>query len=139
MRFRPFTIPVVLVIMSLGLTESFGQNAATAVSRPKLAEALMCEDIKDLACLGPSIVFSVEKMEVFCYTRFENVKGTITVYHKWRHRDELSTQIRLKVREKNPVVFSSIQLREADKGPWQVEIVGEDGFIYKVLRFSITD
>jgi hypothetical protein len=35
--------------------------------------------------------------------------------------------------------FSSIQLREADKGPWRVEIVDEKDRLHKTLRFSITD
>ena len=35
--------------------------------------------------------------------------------------------------------FSSIQLRESDKGPWRVEINNENGDILKVLRFSITE
>jgi hypothetical protein len=34
---------------------------------------------------------------------------------------------------------SSIQLREADKGPWQVEISDNSGKILKVLMFSIVD
>ncbi|SFM42444.1 DUF2914 domain-containing protein [Thermodesulforhabdus norvegica] len=128
-----------LVITLINAVRLSAQDGTMPNTRPQLVEALMCEGVKDYACVGPSIVFSVEKREVFCYTRFENVSGALTVYHRWRHRDELSTQIRLRVRKTNPVAYSSIQLREADKGPWQVEVVGEDGFVYEVLRFSITD
>lgn len=104
-----------------------------------LIEAYMCEEVENMLCKEPAVVFSVEKRQVFCYTRFGNVPETMIVYHRWYYRGDLSTQIRLKVRKSEPVVFSSIQLREADKGPWQVEIVGDDGHVYKVLRFSITD
>jgi hypothetical protein len=34
---------------------------------------------------------------------------------------------------------SSIKLREADKGPWRVEIRDAEGRLLATLRFSITD
>jgi len=35
--------------------------------------------------------------------------------------------------------YSQIQLRETDKGPWRVEISDQNGKVFDVLRFSITD
>jgi hypothetical protein len=32
-----------------------------------------------------------------------------------------------------------VELRDADKGPWRVEISDEKGIIFHMLRFSITD
>ncbi|NNG08274.1 MAG: DUF2914 domain-containing protein, partial [Desulfobacteraceae bacterium] len=35
--------------------------------------------------------------------------------------------------------FSRIGLRNGEKGPWRVEITDEDGNIFGILRFSVTD
>jgi hypothetical protein len=35
--------------------------------------------------------------------------------------------------------FTSVQLRDADKGPWRVEITDKSGNLMHTLRFSITD
>jgi hypothetical protein len=51
----------------------------------------------------------------------------------------LSTQVRLRLHPPNWATFSTIQLREADKGPWRVEVTDQDGRIFTILRFSITD
>jgi hypothetical protein len=32
-----------------------------------------------------------------------------------------------------------MHLRKNDKGPWRVEITDEQGNIFQILRFSITD
>ncbi|MEJ5301672.1 MAG: DUF2914 domain-containing protein [Thermodesulforhabdaceae bacterium] len=106
---------------------------------PLLKTALVCESVRNGNCERSTVVLSVEKKQVFCYTLFENVYSPRVIYHRWYHRGELTTQIRLKLQPPRWATYSSIQLREADKGPWQVEIVDETGRIYGILRFSITD
>ncbi len=34
---------------------------------------------------------------------------------------------------------SSVQLRDNDKGAWKVEVVDEDGFVFKTIRFSVVE
>ncbi len=111
----------------------------SALSEPKLLSAQMCERIYNGQCIGPSVVFSVEKRQVFCYTVFDGVSEPVIIYHRWYHRGELSTQIRIKIEKPGTPAVSAIQLREADKGPWQVEVIDITGKVYTVLRFSITD
>jgi len=106
---------------------------------PQLKTALVCEMVKNGTCERPTVVLSVEKKQAFCYTLFENVTAPRIIYHRWYHRGELTTQVKLKLQPPRWATYSSIQLREADKGPWQIEIVDESGRIYETLRFSITD
>jgi hypothetical protein len=53
--------------------------------------------------------------------------------------DKLSTKKKLVLKPPRWSTFSSIQLREADKGPWRVEITDDDENILRILRFSIVD
>lgn len=99
----------------------------------------MCERVYNNQCVAPSVVFSVAKRQIFCYTKFDGFVKPIAIYHRWYHRGELSTQIRIKLDKPAKPAVSAIQLRETDKGPWQVEVVDITGKVYAVLRFSITD
>ena len=74
-----------------------------------------------------------------CFTSFDPVPQPALIYHRWFHRDELSTQTRLRVYPPKWATYSVIQLRETDKGPWRVEITDQNGRVFNVLRFSIVD
>jgi hypothetical protein len=107
--------------------------------RPKLTQATMCERVDNLAPVRPGMVFSVSNGQVCCYTSFDPVPQATLVYHRWFHRDELSTQTRLRVYPPKWATYSVIQLRDTDKGPWRVEITDQNGRVLNVLRFSIVD
>lgn len=111
----------------------------TVPGQLKLAKAVMCEEIQDYSPRNQATIFSVAIGKVLCFTSFDPVPAKTSVYHKWFYRDRLSTIIRLSLQSPRRAVFSSIQLREADKGPWRVEIADEKGNVFRVLRFSITD
>ena len=104
-----------------------------------LVNAAMCEDIKDYAPHFPAILFSSTIGKVSCFTAFDPVPEKTFIVHRWFHDDKLSSQKKLTLKPPSWSTFSSIQLREADKGPWRVEITGPDGKIFKILRFSILD
>jgi hypothetical protein len=106
---------------------------------PVLIDAAMGEGIKDGALQNQAVVFSVMLGRVICHSSFDPVPQRTFIYHNWYFRDRLSTKIRLVLMPPRWSTYSYIQLREADKGPWRVEITTEDGRILKVLRFSITD
>lgn len=107
--------------------------------RPALVQAVTCEGVKDYAPLNPGVVFPTSIGKVVCFTSFDPVPQKTVVYHNWFHRDELSNKQRLTLQTPRWSSFSSIQLRESDKGPWRVEITDSTGRLLKVLRFSITD
>lgn len=104
-----------------------------------LTEAYMCEAVTNLVPVNPAVVFSISGQSVCCYSAFDPVPEKTIVYHKWYRKDRLSTTQSLSLDPPRWNTFSSIQLREADKGPWRVEIIGPKGQIMKILRFSITD
>lgn len=104
-----------------------------------MEQATMCERIKGLLPLNETIVFSITKGKVFCFTSFDSVSERSSIYHSWFHRDDLSTKIRLYLKPPRWSTYSSIKLREADKGPWRVEITDNNGALLHLLRFSVTD
>ena len=114
-------------------------EATESPQRPKLSTATMCERVENLAPVRPGIVFSVSNGQVCCFTSFDPVAQPALIYHRWYHRDELSTQTRLRVYPPKWSTYSVIQLRETDKGPWRVEITDQNGRVFNVLRFSISD
>jgi hypothetical protein len=104
-----------------------------------LVNATMCEDIQSFAPVGSSVVFSIKRGKVYCYSAFDPVPEKTFIYHSWFRREELITTIRLSLKPPRWSTFSNIQLREADKGPWRVEIYNRKGDNLETLRFSITD
>lgn len=104
-----------------------------------LEQAVMCEAVRDYAPLNQGVVFPTSMGKVLCFTSFDPVPQKTVIYHNWFHRDQLSNKQRLGLQPPRWSTFSSIQLRETDKGPWRVEITDSAGQIIRVLRFSITD
>ncbi len=104
-----------------------------------LIQAVMCDGIKEYSPLNPAIVFSIKTGKVSCFTSFDPGPEEMYIYQKWYHRDKLSTKQRLLLMPPRWSTFSSIQLREADKGPWRVEITDHEGKVLHILRFSIVN
>jgi len=99
----------------------------------------MCEEIKDFTPKNQSVVFSIKIGKVSCFTSFDPVPKETFIYHKWFHKDKPSTEKRLTLQPPRWATYSSIQLRETDKGPWRVEITDQKDKILDTLRFTITD
>lgn len=104
-----------------------------------LKNGVMCEAIENYKPIHPSTVFSVGTGKVMCFTEFDHVPVQMDIYHDWIKRGELVFRKKLVLNPPRWSSVSSIQLREADKGPWRVEIRSVDGRLLELLRFSITD
>jgi hypothetical protein len=113
--------------------------SGSSASRVSLVQALICEDMKDGIPTNPSVAFSISTAKIYCYTLFDQVSEDTVIYHQWYFRDKPSARIKLFVKQPRWSTYSSIQLREADKGPWRVEISDAGGRVLKTLRFSVTD
>ncbi|OEU63274.1 MAG: hypothetical protein BA867_06740 [Desulfobacterales bacterium S5133MH16] len=99
----------------------------------------MCEEIKDFTPKYRGVVFSIKIGKVSCFTSFDPVPKETFIYHKWFHKDKPSTKKRLTLQPPRWATYSSIQLRETDKGPWRVEITDQKENILHTVRFTITD
>ena len=113
-------------------------NAANA-EQLKLFQALMCEEVVDNAPRNPTVVFSASREKAVCFSLFDPVPQKSVIYHNWFHRDVPSARIQLVIIPPRWSTRSSIQLRRTDIGPWRVEITDENGKVFGVLRFSVTD
>ena len=104
-----------------------------------LSQAIMCETIESFKPVNRSVVFPVSQGTVMCFTDFDVVPRETEIYHVWIKREVLVYRKRLVLKPPRWASVSSIKLREADKGPWRVEIRDADGRLYATLRFSITE
>lgn len=104
-----------------------------------LKEAVMCEEIKENAPVNKTIVFSIAVKKAICFTSFSEVPEKVIIYHNWYKRDKLIARMRLRLKPPQWTTFSSIPLKEKDKGPWRVEVIDPEGKLLRTLRFSLTD
>lgn len=152
MHFRPVlrfkttiaTLVFLLSLMTCCPTKVIAQKEETSADKSEpgrltLVRAVMCEKVEDYTPVNQGIIFSVGIGKVSCFNYFDPVPEDSFIYHKWFYRNKLSTRIKLSLKTPSWLTFSSIQLREADKGPWRVEVTESDGNILQTLRFSITD
>ena len=109
------------------------------IDQLRLSEAVICETLEAFSPLNPSVVFSVTAGSVMCFTAFDHVPEQTSIFHDWIRQDKLVFRKILVLKTPRWSSVSSIQLREADKGPWRVEVRDADGNYLHILRFSITD
>jgi len=128
------------ILLCIGaLCDKSGLSRASDADKLILTSAVMCEDVQDRQPLNEGVVFSIGTGKVFCYTVFSTVPEATYIMHNWYNRDNLSTKIKLQLQPPRWTTYSTIQLRESDKGPWRVEITDSDGRMLHVLRFSVTE
>jgi hypothetical protein len=114
---------------------------ATAFPRDgaRLAAAYMCEQVSEAGPENRAVVFSAADGKVFCFCYFDLIPAKSAVFHVWYHRDRLVAKRKLVLEPPSWKIYSTMQLRETDKGPWRVEIFGADNRRLDTVRFSVTD
>ncbi|MGB8720530.1 MAG: DUF2914 domain-containing protein [Desulfobacterales bacterium] len=134
-------ILLLALLVALGsLRPAAAANEADVPRRPAaLLRAVICENIQNFAPVNPAVVFPITIGKIFCFNIFDPVVQKTFIYHDWYCRDKLSKRVKLDLQPPRWSTYSSIQLREEDKGPWHVIITDPDGNIFHILRFSITD
>ncbi|MGE5256316.1 MAG: DUF2914 domain-containing protein [Hyphomicrobiales bacterium] len=136
-----FLTLLAIACLSIFIVPDAHSQAAPRGSANKLSliQALICEDMKEGIPTNPAVAFSISAGKIYCYTLFDQIPEDTVIYHHWFFRDKPSARIRLTLKSPRWSTYSSIQLREADKGPWRVEISDAGGRVLKTLRFSVTD
>lgn len=136
---KKIVYPLFLVLMLFVPGTVWTEESNVSVEEPTLKKAVMCESIEKFSPVNEAVVFSLELGRVYCFTEFDPVPVQSVIHHKWYRKGSLVTVKQLTLNPPRWSSFSTIQLRELDKGPWQVEIVGENNKLLRTLRFSITD
>lgn len=117
----------------------WSEESNVLVEEPTLKKAVMCESIQKYLPANEAVVFSIDLGRLYCFTEFDPVPVQSVIHHKWYRKGNLVTVKQLTLNPPRWSSFSTIQLREQDKGPWQVEIIGANDRLLRTLRFSITD
>ncbi len=104
-----------------------------------MVQAVMCESIENFKPVNPGVLFSLSSGEVFCFSNFDPVLEKTNILHRWYKKDKLIFTMSLTLSPPKWSSFSRVQIRDADKGPWRVEIHNADDILLQTLRFSITD
>ena len=112
-------IALCFCMLYFALTVSSAEQQLPQSSPPRdltLVKAVMCEKIEDYVPVNPAIVFSTSLEGISCFTYFDPVPEESVIFHNWYFRDRLSTRIKLSLQPPRWSTFSSIRLRQADKG-----------------------
>ena len=102
-------------------------------------EAFVCADVVNSIPQGMAAVFSLHHGTISCFTKFSQIPKKTAVCHSWYHKDSKVSQVKLKLQPPQWSTYSSITLREADKGPWRVEVTDANNRLLGVVRFSVVD
>lgn len=121
------------------LKPSLSTKTQPPPQRLTVEDAAICEEVRDYRPYSRTISISILLGQAICYSSFDPVPEKTFIYHNWYHSDILTASVKLQLQPPRWATFSTIRLREADKGPWRVEIIDKNGTIFQVLRFSITD
>jgi Protein of unknown function (DUF2914) len=134
-------IGLIAASLTIGIATTAGAQETDGLPPRQLhlSEAAICETLEAFKPLNPSVVFSVKTGSVMCFTAFDHVPEQTSIFHDWIRQDKLVFRKKLVLKPPRWSSVSSIQLREADKGVWRVEIRDADGNFLRILRFSITD
>ena len=140
---RRLTSILLLIFLASFLSQAFAQEKDSppkgANEKLTLVQAAMCEGIEDNSPKNRAIVFPFSIGRVHCFTAFDPVPDETVIYHKWYFRDKLRARVKLSLKTPRWATFSRIRFRDEEKGPWRVEITDEEGNIFGILRFSVTD
>ena len=140
MKLRFSIIHFALCTLMISLSQNvYCQPSQAASMDLSLKNAVMCEAVESYLPKNAGMVFSITNGKIVCYTSFDAVPAETVIYHNWYKKDQLITSRKLVLKPPKWSTFTEIQLREADKGPWRVEVVDKAGYKIKVLRFSITE
>ena len=134
-----FSVTATIAAIFLIRTWTVQAESQPEAAKVRLVRAVMCESIEAYEPRYIAVAFSIDTGRISCFTSFEDVSAVTAVDHKWFRRHELVTTKRLTIKPPSWSTYSSIQLREADKGPWRVEVRQADGALLATLRFSVTD
>lgn len=132
-------VPSQVLSQEKDISTSPHKHSDKIATKSTLLRAAICEKVKDFAPENQAVVFSVTIGQIFCFTHFDPVPEKSDIYHSWYYKDELITRQKLSLRPPRWSTYSSIQLREYDKGPWRVTITDQSNKTLGVLRFSITN
>ena len=137
--FKKMTIFFILAVLPALPGELWAEESSEVLGEPTLTRAVMCESIQKFAPNNIAVVFSIDVARIHCFTEFDPVPKQTIIFHKWYQSGNLVSVKQLTVNPPRWSSISSMQLRDADKGPWQVEVTDKFGKLLHTLRFSITD
>lgn len=134
-----WALPLGICLM-LGSPLSAEQNESVADgASPVVKNAVMCENVQDGLPVNQTIIFSVSNAWAYCWSELDPVPADGIIYHKWYRKGALITSPPLEVRPPRWATYSRLPLRQADIGPWHLNITDESGNVLKTLRFSVTE
>ena len=137
--FRKMCPVIILAMLLVAPGRVLSEEADISPDEAILVNAVMCESTQKLVPANEAVVFSIDLGRIYSFTEFDPVPSRTVIYHKWYHKGSLVSVKKLTINPPRWSSVTSMQLRDADKGPWHVEVVDDKGKILKTLRFSITD
>ena len=101
--------------------------AETSSSDISLAEAALCQDVVDRACVGSGEVFAKEVPRIFCFTRVLGAAPGMKLTHNWYYNGTLKASVELNLGSSDYRTWSYKTMMPEWTGEWMVEIISPDG------------
>lgn len=132
-------LPLLISLMFVLSVRAQQADSVAEATTPVIKNALMCEGVQNGLPVNQTIIFDVSKTSAYCWSEFDPVPVDSVIYHEWYRKGVLITRKKLAVHSPRWATYSRLPLRQADIGPWQLNITDEEGNVLKTLRFSITE
>jgi hypothetical protein len=104
-----------------------------------IADAFVCTDLKNSTPQGKAVIFSLRMGKVYCFSDFNHVPEETVIFHTWFLKENMVSQVKLLLKPPRWSTYSSITLRETDRGSWRVEITDKYNHLITTVRFSVID
>ncbi len=132
-----------ILAVAAALLQAFPAAAAEPINpeagRTQAGAVFVCASVTSGKPQGRSIVFSAAQGTLYCYSDFARVAAPEQTTHRWFFRDREVAQFRLAIQPPRWSSYSSLKIPPESKGPWRVEVLGPEGRLYGVARFSIVE
>lgn len=136
---RKVCFAIFFAVLLLAPGTVLGEEVASSHEDAILVKAVMCESLQKLVPDNEAVAFSIDLGRVYSFTEFDPVPEKTVIFHKWYRKGNLISVKKLTINPPRWSSLSSMQLRDADKGPWHVDVIDHNEKLLKTLRFSITD
>ncbi|RII27225.1 MAG: DUF2914 domain-containing protein [Geobacter sp.] len=132
-------LPVVLAVMSLLLTITFGGQALAAGTGIKITEMAVTTKI-----VRGNPIDSVRRISwrsvpsLYCFTRLVSSDGgEQSITHVWYRNGEKVGEYKLPVRGERWRTYSKKSVDKGSPGEWRVDVLDGEGALLKSVKFRV--
>ena len=123
------TVFIVLIISAV----SFAQQAPEI----SVEDIEICTSIEDRVPVGVDTSFSGDTEKLYCFTKIVSNQDEGSIFHVWKHNDQVMARIELSTKAKVWRTWSSKKILPSLAGKWRVDVESPDGTVLGSKEFDV--